>query len=190
MGNDGGSVVKRKDLVVKSVKEKVDLGDLWSVCSLSGRVLEDPVVSDWQGKLYNKEAVLELLIGERSSDTCDIKSIKDVAELNRTFDSTLWVCPVSRLDIVKEGDGRHVVHIVTCGHCGEREAVVVGEKCVVCGSDASDLAVVPLNPKSLDRVKSRLDHLKQKGLTHSLAKSRKRRRTSQTKSKRLKDYVQ
>lgn len=190
MGNDGGSIVKRKDLVVKTVSKKEDFRDVWTVCSLSGRLLEDPVVSDWQGKLYNKEAVLELLIGERTAEGCDIKSIKDVAVVNRTFAAKAWVCPVSRIEIVKEGDGRNIVHIVSCGHCGDANAIVSDEKCVVCGSAALAHGVVPLNPKNLEAAKQRRDQLKKDGLTHSLEKPRKRRRTSQPKSKRLKDYVQ
>lgn len=35
----------------------------WSICSLSGQPLHPPIVADFLGSLYNKEAVLEFLLG-------------------------------------------------------------------------------------------------------------------------------
>ena len=35
----------------------------WSSCRLSGELLAPPVVADYLGRLYNKDAVLEFLLG-------------------------------------------------------------------------------------------------------------------------------
>lgn len=67
MGNDGGSIPYRIDLVkTKAKEEKTDekalARQLWLLCALSHRPLGQPVVTDALGKLYNKDAVIEYLL--------------------------------------------------------------------------------------------------------------------------------
>ncbi|KAI9820167.1 MAG: hypothetical protein M1827_005789 [Pycnora praestabilis] len=72
MGNDGGSIPTRRELV-KSASRVPTSAEAkatrleqqeyaWSTCPLSHRPLAAPVVSDCGGKLYNKDAILEFLL--------------------------------------------------------------------------------------------------------------------------------
>ncbi|KAI9436971.1 DUF602-domain-containing protein [Lactarius indigo] len=86
MGNDGGSIPDRRDLVRN--KPKVEQADKanqtrarWFFCALSKRPLQEPIVSCELGKLYNKDAMIEFLL-DRSAfgdgeDICGhIRSLK------------------------------------------------------------------------------------------------------------------
>ncbi len=76
MGNDGGSIPYRIDLVKTAAKkevrdEKAALRDLWFFCALSKRLLEAPIVTDPLGKLYNKDALIEFLLDREGSSYGD-----------------------------------------------------------------------------------------------------------------------
>ena len=72
MGNDGGSIPTRRELVKSSaaalsttqVKEiqTEQQEHYWSTCALSHQPLRLPVVSDALGTLYNKDAVIDYLL--------------------------------------------------------------------------------------------------------------------------------
>ncbi|KAL9614911.1 MAG: hypothetical protein Q9167_000653 [Letrouitia subvulpina] len=103
MGNDGGSIPKRRELVREGAKElsTTQVKETqhekqvyyWAHCALSQQPLSLPIVSDSTGNLYNKDAVLESLIettrkeateenvagSEQTSGT--IKSLRDVVEV-------------------------------------------------------------------------------------------------------------
>ncbi|OKL61625.1 hypothetical protein UA08_03863 [Talaromyces atroroseus] len=102
MGNDGGSIPTRRELVreaakapsVTQVKEaqREQLEHYWTTCPLSHKPLLRPIVSDAVGNLYNKDAILKYLIGAEDDDIsskadCDeilqgrVKGLKDVVEL-------------------------------------------------------------------------------------------------------------
>ncbi|BGO92647.1 hypothetical protein NBRC10512_008177 [Rhodotorula toruloides] len=102
MGNDGGSIPKRVDLV-KSKQKRVREDDkdrvrqLWAFCALSKQPLRQPVVSCPYGRLYNKEAIISYLLNPpTASDTSTpfgsdgqlvaghIRSLKDVTTLRLT----------------------------------------------------------------------------------------------------------
>ncbi|KAL8651944.1 MAG: hypothetical protein Q9210_002981 [Variospora velana] len=113
MGNDGGSIPTRRELVKEAAKDPSctqvkevqteKLEHYWSHCALSQKPLSLPIVSDSTGNLYNKDAVLEHLLsaGKQSQDGTNIagndrtagtiKSLKDVVEV--------------RLDVEEEEDG-------------------------------------------------------------------------------------
>ncbi|EPQ27052.1 uncharacterized protein PFL1_05336 [Pseudozyma flocculosa PF-1] len=97
MGNDGGSIARRDELVrTKAVLEKADPETirqaLWSLCTLSRQPLRAPIVSDALGRLYNKDAVVHYLLhrGDRPKGGIDdiaaghIRGLKDVRELKLT----------------------------------------------------------------------------------------------------------
>ncbi|CAG8594283.1 4426_t:CDS:2 [Paraglomus occultum] len=140
MGNDGGSIPKRIELVKEKKKEvRPDQTALkiaiWFFCALSKSLLQDPVVICALGKLYNKDAVLEFLLNKEAYGDGDmicshITSIKDVKTLKLTPNpayketsvSTLaqshqgmvarFVCPIS----MKEMNGKSkFVYLDTCG---------------------------------------------------------------------------
>ena len=106
MGNDGGSIPTRRELVKEAAKaastqqikenraEALDYA--WKTCSLSHKPLKEPIVSDAAGKLYNKDAVVEYLLAQASGKAeeegkslenserelrSNVKSLKDVVEV-------------------------------------------------------------------------------------------------------------
>lgn len=102
-------------------------------------MLEQPVVSDGLGKLYNQDAIIEYLLdptiyGDGDKICSHITSLKDTTKLNltpnptynekeRNLDSTTmgnlqhqvkskFICPIS----MKEMNGKHrFVYLDTCG---------------------------------------------------------------------------
>ncbi|KAF8232971.1 DUF602-domain-containing protein [Tricholoma matsutake] len=135
MGNDGGSIPDRRDLVRNKPKaEKADKANQtrarWFFCALSKRKLLEPVVSCALGKLYNKDSIIEYLLdksayGDGANICGHIRSLKDVQTLTltpnpaRTPESTSssteqspFVCPLS----MKEMNGlQPFVYLLTCG---------------------------------------------------------------------------
>ena len=102
MGNDGGSIPKRRELVKEAAKAltttqaKEQLAEqqeyYWSTCPLSRKPLAVPVVSDAAGTLYNKDSVIEFLLKEdgrekeESGKVADVKSEGQFAELGTAGD--------------------------------------------------------------------------------------------------------
>lgn len=142
MGNDGGSIPDRRDLVRSKPKaEQADKANQtrarWFSCALSKRPLREPIVSCALGKLYNKDALLEYLLdrgayGDGEEICGHIRSLKDVKNLTLTPNTTpsststatssstaedaptraLFVCPLT----LKEMTGAvPFVYISTCG---------------------------------------------------------------------------
>ncbi|KAI5292841.1 hypothetical protein KEM52_006029 [Ascosphaera acerosa] len=105
MGNDGGSIPTRRELVKQSARNptttelKENLHELltyrWTTCALSRKELEPPIVSDCAGFLYNKESIIQYLLpsdddtvgGFASRAECAevlggrVKSLRDVVEV-------------------------------------------------------------------------------------------------------------
>jgi hypothetical protein len=91
MGNDGGSIPDRRDLVKNKPKaEQADKNNQiiaqWFFCALSKQPLEQPVVSCALGKLYNGDAIIEYLVdkskfGDGEEICGHIKLRKDVVTL-------------------------------------------------------------------------------------------------------------
>ena len=86
MGNDGGSIPKRRELVKEAAKaltaaqikeaqnEKQEYG--WSTDPLTRKPLAEPIVSDAAGVLYNKDSIIEYLL----KDDADVEK----AEMRKT----------------------------------------------------------------------------------------------------------
>ncbi|KAJ3517826.1 hypothetical protein NLJ89_g248 [Agrocybe chaxingu] len=123
MGNDGGSIPDRRDLVRS--KPKAEQAD-----KANQRKLQEPVVSCALGKLYNKDAIIEYLLdksayGDGETICGHIRSLKDVKALKLTPNSAAlsststdaservqFVCPLN----LKEMNGvQPFVYISTCG---------------------------------------------------------------------------
>ncbi|KZV79868.1 DUF602-domain-containing protein [Exidia glandulosa HHB12029] len=138
MGNDGGSIPDRRDLVRNKPKaEQADKNSQliarWFFCALSKRPLQEPIVSCALGKLYNKDAVLEYLLDKHAygdgAEICGhIRSLKDVKTLQLTPNPTPspsttpepgapprahFVCPLSQKEM---SGGVPFVYLATCGH--------------------------------------------------------------------------
>ena len=145
MGNDGGSIPTRRELVKSSaaalsttqVKEiqAEQQEHYWSTCALSHQPLRLPVVSDALGTLYNKDAVLDHLLvvanaggeldkarlerkGELFKDR--LKVFRDIVEINfhteGAGESQRWVCHVTGKPL---GPGTRAIYLVPCGHAFE-----------------------------------------------------------------------
>ncbi|KIY69519.1 DUF602-domain-containing protein [Cylindrobasidium torrendii FP15055 ss-10] len=131
MGNDGGSIPDRRDLVkTKAKAEQADKGNQtkarWHYCALSKKPLQEPVVSCPLGKLYNKDAIIEYLLdksayGDGEGICGHIRSLKDVKPLKLTpnpapvggsDERASYICPLTS----KEMNG-HIpfIYIATCG---------------------------------------------------------------------------
>ncbi|RXW19374.1 hypothetical protein EST38_g6470 [Candolleomyces aberdarensis] len=134
MGNDGGSIPDRRDLVkTKAKAEQADKANQtkarWFYCALSKKRLQEPVVSCLLGKLYNKDAIIEYLLDKSAygdgEEICGhIRSLKDVKPLKLTPNSApstsngddenraSFVCSLTQ----KEMNGvQPFVYIYTCG---------------------------------------------------------------------------
>ncbi|KAJ1310774.1 hypothetical protein OPQ81_009295 [Rhizoctonia solani] len=132
MGNDGGSIPDRRDLVrTKAKAEQADKNNLilaaWFFCALSKRPLQEPIVSCVLGKLYNKDAMIEFLLdrsayGDGEEICGHVKSLKDVKQLKLTPNPATsqqsdkpkpaFICPLT----LKEMTGSlPFVYLAPCG---------------------------------------------------------------------------
>ncbi|KAF8588520.1 DUF602-domain-containing protein [Ramaria rubella] len=134
MGNDGGSIPDRRDLVRNKPKaEQADRHNQmvarWFFCAISKRPLREPIVSCALGKLYNKDAILEYLLDKSAygdgEEICGhIRSLKDIKTLTLTHNPApvvdtidserraQFACPLT----LKEMIGTHpFVYLSTCG---------------------------------------------------------------------------
>ncbi|OSS54876.1 hypothetical protein B5807_00212 [Epicoccum nigrum] len=109
MGNDGGSIPKRRELVKEAAKAlttsqaKEQLTEQqeyhWSTCPLSRKPLAVPVVSDAAGTLYNKDAVIEFLLAE---DGREKDETGKVADMKRDGEFAELGCAGDRLKGLKD----------------------------------------------------------------------------------------
>jgi hypothetical protein len=197
MGNDGGSIPTRRELVKEAarnpsaaqVKESQHEQQeyQWTTDPISRQSLVQPVVSDSSGKLYNKATILEYLVeGTRKEDferetQGAVKSLKDVVEVKFELDTDadgakkkqVWKCPVTG---DKLGAGSKAVYIVPCGHAFSGAAIkeVSGEKCLTCDVEYASNDIIPINSlvdTDIARLSLRAKTLQEKGLSHSLKKA-------------------
>jgi hypothetical protein len=106
MGNDGGSIPKRRELVKEAAKalnttqvkevQTEQQAHAWSHDPLTRKPLGRPIVSDSAGVLYNKDSIIEYLLrgdGDPAKLEAEkqmqgrIKSLKDVVEVKFEVDS-------------------------------------------------------------------------------------------------------
>lgn len=202
MGNDGGSIPKRRELVknaarlptVSELKATIleSLGHAWSHCALSDAPLDmEAAASDAYGRLYNYEAVLNHLTPsdeptEPATPSVQIRSLRDVVKLKFLKRGDKWICPVSLKEL---GPATRSVYLVPCGHAFAEVAIteINEDLCPEC-SEPFDrdnvIAILPSTEKDLERVVKRMEDLKCRGLCHSLKKDK-----SEKKKKRKGDDI-
>lgn len=197
MGNDGGSIPTRRELVKEAVRNPTttELKESqheqqeyhWTTDPISQMRLAQPIVSDASGKLYNKDTILEYLVeGLRKEEAGAatqgaIKSLKDVVEVKFETDTEasakskteVWKCPITGDRL---GPGSRAVYLVPCGHAFSGSAIkeVSGEKCLSCDTEYACNDIIPILPTSdvdVARLSLRVKTLQEKGLTHSLKKA-------------------
>ncbi|ETN47013.1 uncharacterized protein HMPREF1541_01203 [Cyphellophora europaea CBS 101466] len=217
MGNDGGSIPTRRELVKEAAKnpsatdlkekQREHLAHRWSQCPVSHKALTKPIVSDYSGDLYNKDAIIQYLlpvevsgIDKKEYDAFiqgRIKGLKDVVEVqfevekDDTLKTEKRVCPITGKEL---GVGVKAVYLVPCGHAFSQEAVrqIGTGECSVCNAKYEERDVVPILPSTdIDKefVMNRMNTLRELGLTHSLKKdksSKKRKATGDDNGKKEK----
>ncbi|KOS19873.1 Replication termination factor 2 [Escovopsis weberi] len=190
MGNDGGSIPKRRELVKNAARAPTvselkataleSLAHAWTHCALSDAPLElDSAVSDWRGRLYNYEAILKGLVpsdepAEVTPATLGIRSLRDVAKLQFSKSGDRWACPVSMKEM---GPSTKAIYLVPCGHVFAEVAIteIKEEACPECGeafAQDNAIAILPTVKADLDRLEKRMDGLRATGLTHTLKKDK------------------
>ncbi|KAJ5658321.1 uncharacterized protein N7484_001970 [Penicillium longicatenatum] len=184
MGNDGGSIPTRRELVREAARapttaqlketQREQQEHAWTTCPLSHKVLARPIVSDSVGNLYNKDAVLQFLIGDdaegiSSKSDCEeilcgrVKGLRDIVELHFEVDTERtehpsdkvnahrhqrregWICPITAKPL---GAGVKSVYLVPCGHVFTEEAVrqLKGDKCLQCDEAYTEDNIIPILP--------------------------------------------
>ncbi|OAA52984.1 DUF602 domain-containing protein [Cordyceps fumosorosea ARSEF 2679] len=190
MGNDGGSIPKRRELVknaarmptVSELKATIleSLGHAWSHCTLSDAPLDmETAVSDASGRLYNYEAVLKYLMPDEESTDSDvpltnIRSLRDIVRLKFLHRGGKWICPVSLKEM---GPATRSVYIVPCGHAFAEVAVteIKEDLCPECSEPferKNVITILPTTDKDIERLVERMEELRSKGLSHSLKKDK------------------
>jgi Rtf2 RING-finger len=180
MGNDGGVVLSQRDLVIKTkgVDQKKNTPEQnkikFTTCAISGEKLEPvEICTDELGHLFNKSALLTLLIEKRvPSSFVHIKSIKrDVYQLKPKFlhsgsnAESVIVCPLTMI----EASGAHQFYAIkTCGCVFSSQAMNEIQKssddssevstCPVCSNPTQNDSLIKLCPseQELDTIRSNL----------------------------------
>lgn len=199
MGNDGGSIPTRRELVKEAARNpttsqlketiKEQQGFLWSTCPLSHKSLARPIVSDSAGNLYNKDSVLRFLLpdddGSLNKEDCErvlggrVKGLKDVVEVQfevskgSKSSEERWICPVTSKEL---GPNVKSVYLVPCGHAFSAEAIkeMKADACLQCETPYDQDHVIPILPfaeEDMNRLRARSERLVEQGLTHSLKKA-------------------
>ncbi|EGY18540.1 hypothetical protein VD0002_g4432 [Verticillium dahliae] len=202
MGNDGGSIPKRRELV-KNAARALTVSELkanaheslthaWSHDPLTNDPLDlDAVVSDWRGRLYNYESTLHFLLPavDPAANTIDetqatafaataIHSLRDIVKLKftRSGDKVkdARVCPVSLKEL---GPATRSVYLVPCGHVfadvGMKQ--IRENSCPECSEPFTSSNIIPILPvdeAETERMVRRMEDLRAAGLTHSLKKDK------------------
>lgn len=170
---------------------------------MSHKPLIKPVVSDYSGDLYNKDAIIQFLLPAEASSVDKseyekfiqgrIKALKDVVEVQFEVEhddkmkEDKWICPVTSKEL---GPNVKAVYLVPCGHAFSQEAIQAMKsdgKCVQCATPYEERDIIPILP-STDKDKAfvieRMNTLQSLGLSHSLKKasgSKKRKANGESK---------
>lgn len=145
MGNDGGSIPTRRELVKEGAREvsTTQVKEIqteqqehyWSTCALSHQPLAEPVVSDGLGTLYNKDAVLSHLLAESQKEAPTpteilqtkkeafkdrLRGLRDVVEVKfqhaSSSDGSTNTTWICPITNKPLGPGTKAIYIVPCGH--------------------------------------------------------------------------
>lgn len=178
---------------------------------MSHKPLVKPVVSDYAGDLYNKDAIIQFLLPTEATaiDKQEyeafiqgrIKSLKDVVEVHFEVEhdqanrENKWICPVTSKEL---GPNVKAVYLVPCGHAFSQEAIKEMKsegKCVQCAEPYEERDVIPILPsteKDKAFVVERIETLRALGLTHALKKAsgaKKRKAKDESKPERVNGTV-
>ncbi|KAG4028415.1 hypothetical protein MFRU_021g00070 [Monilinia fructicola] len=199
MGNDGGSIPTRRELVKEAARNpntselKATLHEAqthaWTYCPLSKQPLTTPIVSDSAGTLYNKDAILEQLLPKEDDIPASIikekeeilqgrvKGLRDIVEVKFSMvkedKEEKKICPITSKEL---GASTKAVYLVPCGHAFSEVAIreLKGDTCVECNESYTAenvISILPTSKEDIARLATRAFKLKEGGLTHSLKKA-------------------
>lgn len=179
----------------------------WGFCRLTNKQLELPIVSDYKGHLFNKEAILEWLITpgkedytadqiqkfshiRKLADVVELKNIKEKSSSERLGDGgSVLQCEYGEGLL---GKAAKFVYIVSCGDVLPSTALQMfsNDKCPKCGTPFHTLDVITINPSTEQEIKSleeRIGELDQRNQHHngSARKKKKRKKISKEKEEQF-----
>lgn len=216
MGNDGGSIPKRRELVKEAARAPTiselkataleSLSHAWTRDPLSSESLDlDNIASDWRGRLYNYESVLKGLMpsddGEDKANGNDmtfsstgIKSLRDIVRLKfkrytpaGANSKAIWACPVSLKEL---GPATKSVYIVPCGHVfadiAIKEITDQEHVCPECSESFDEKDVIPILPTDEAEVQ-KLQKRMEELRSKGLTHSRKQDKSAKKKKRKAGD---
>lgn len=182
-------LVASEDPLTTSEKEEL-LRSKWLVCALSNQPLKSPLVTCQLGRIYNREALIEFLLGEgqfcyskeklKEEGFGHLKSLKDVFELHLTENPAFaksakesgkveesgeipmpFICSVSNV----EANGRQsFVALKKCGHAFTEKALsnTTEKACFTCNKPFTKDDFIYLNPneEQFKEQQKKLDEMK------------------------------
>ncbi|KAM1089732.1 hypothetical protein ACFX1X_017730 [Malus domestica] len=193
-GGDGGATgAESRDCYLKMYAEKkpdkVDPNEQrlskWLNCALSNEPLKEPCVMDFLGNVFNKEALVEALLGKKVPKAFGhIKGLKDMisihltpitgAEFNRqSVAGPRFQCPITGVEF----NGKcKFVGLRTCGHVLSSKALkeIKSSTCLVChaGFSEADKIVINGNEEEVAALRERMEAEKAKGRVKKVKKTK------------------
>ncbi|KFY30137.1 hypothetical protein V493_02120 [Pseudogymnoascus sp. VKM F-4281 (FW-2241)] len=200
MGNDGGSIPTRRELVKNAARDPntseakatqlESQTHAWTYCPLSQQPLSTPIVSDCAGTLYNKDAIIEHLLPSDESSLESksdheavlkgrVKALRDVVEVkfqtekDEVAKAERRLCPITSKEL---GPTTKSVYLVPCGHAFAEVAIreVAGVVCMQCNEpyvSENIITILSTTKEDIGRLEERIKRLRDAGLTHSLKKA-------------------
>ncbi|TKY54715.1 RTF protein [Spatholobus suberectus] len=158
-GGDGGATgAESRDCYLNMYAEKkpdkVDPNEQrlskWLNCALSNEPLREPCVIDKLGNIFNKEALVEALLGKKlPKEFGHIKGLKDMINIQLSSvpgsdDGAKFQCPVAGLEF--NGKYRYFA-LRNCGHVLSAKALkeVKSSACLVCHKECADVDKIVIN---------------------------------------------
>ncbi|KAJ7955612.1 Protein RTF2-like [Quillaja saponaria] len=161
-GGDGGATgAESRDCYLNMYAEKkpdkVDPNEQrlskWMNCALSNEPLREPCVVDRLGNIFNKEALVEALLGKKlPKEFGHIKGLKDMIKIQLDMipkpedvdPGTRFQCPISGLEF----NGKYKFFALkNCGHVLSAKALkeVKSSSCLVCHEEFSERDKIVIN---------------------------------------------
>ncbi|XVF35539.1 hypothetical protein REPUB_Repub18cG0154500 [Reevesia pubescens] len=181
-GGDGGATgAESRDCYLKmyAVKkpDKVDPNEQrlgkWLNCALSNEPLREPCVIDKLGNIFNKQALVEALLGKKlPKEFRHIKGLKDMVNVKLSMlpgkksdaaDGATFQCPITGLEF----NGKYKFYALkNCGHVVSSKALkeVKSSACLVCHMEfvESDKVVINGSEEEVTSLREKMEEEKAK----------------------------
>lgn len=174
----------------------------WECCRLSNKKLELPIVSDYKGHLFNKEAILEWLLTPDREDYSQnqiekfshIRKLDDVVELrnlSQVSDSHEGFSLRCDYNDTKLGQSAsRLVYLVPCGDVLPVTSLSISSsrRCPKCDQQYQELDVITINPSAKDALalEKRMQKIKDTRHHNNSTRKRLKRKRQDDKASRIK----